>query len=303
MANHGVIIVSGGAAITPYTSATEYAPGDYPAGSSSSALRAALLAAGHLVFTAPAMAGVGPVVDDPEYGGFANAPVVLPDELTLNSTGPIDAAGERLANFAEWVAAQHSLDRIDFVGHSMGGLFSRAAIAQLQRRTSAIATRTLVTLGSPWEGAFTADYTLGDRSLASALGDPTTEAAMKEFAELAANSSMGAAEQVSFGYLAGEGGWNDRQRGVLDAVAVTMIAGTYVRAGADDPGLWPHDGIVAEASALAMRTPDYVAPQRERHSFDDVHSIVVAERLGLPNERGLTWNPAVLAVVERAIAG
>jgi len=303
MANHGVIIVSGGAAITPYTSATEFAPGDYPAGSSSSALRAALLGAGHLVFTAPAMAGHGPVADDPGYGGFANAPVVLPEELTLNSTGPIEVAGERLANFAEWVAAQHSLDRIDFVGHSMGGLFSRAAIAQLQRRSSPIVTRNLVTLGTPWEGAFTADYARGDRTIETALGCPPTETAMKEFAELAATSSMGAAEQVSHRYLAGEGGWNDQQRGVLDAIAVTMIAGTYFESDVDDPGLWPHDGLVSEASACAARTPDSVVPQRETHFFADVHSIFVSERLGLPNERALTWNPAVLKIVEGALVG
>ncbi len=47
--------------------------------------------------------------------------------------------------------------------------------------------------------------------------------------------------------------------------------------------------------------PAAVLPERTVHRFDDVHSIYFADRFGLPWNRALTWDPAVLAVVVSAV--
>lgn len=51
------------------------------------------------------------------------------------------------------------------------------------------AVRRLVTIGTPWQGGFAADYVAGLLPLAAAAGDTGTEQIMTEFAALAAASS------------------------------------------------------------------------------------------------------------------
>ena len=50
-------------------------------------------------------------------------------------------------------------------------------------------------------------------------------------------------------------------------------------------------------SALATRVPADVLASATRAEFSDVHSIYFADRFGLPWERALTWDPAVLDLV------
>ena len=88
---------------------------------------------------------------------------------------------------------------------------------------------------------------------------------------------------------------------MLDDIPVTLIAGDYFRHENGDPRLWPHDGLVALTSGLAVDVLAAVLPERTVHRFDDVHSIYFADRFGLPWDRALTWDPAVLAVVTTTI--
>ncbi len=234
-ATHAVVIVSGGDAISPFTTPTDGCAAGQAAGSTDTALRAALLGAGIPVFTSPANAGPGPASEDPGFAGFADPPAVLPEEMTVNAVGPIDEAGGCLATFLAWLSREHRVMSVDIVAHSMGGLFSRAAIRELAADSALPIVRRLVTIGTPWQGGFGADYAAGLLPLDAAAGDAGTEQIMTEFAELARASSTGASEQITHPFLCSPGGWNDQQAGVLDDIPVTLIAGDYFRHEDGDP--------------------------------------------------------------------
>lgn len=298
-----VVLVSGGGAVSPFTTPDAAATSGLAAGNSLTFLRQGLLDAGHRVFTAPARLGPGTVSEDAGWQGFADVPEVLPAELTVDATGAIDAAGESLARFLGHLASEHGVTDVVLVGHSMGGLFSRAAIHRLRlgRAVAPVVTR-LITVGTPWTGALLGDFITGSISLDDAGGDETTERILVEARTYAEANSRGAAEQVSVGFLAGADGWNERHPGDLDGIPVTVVAGDYARSRSEPSTLWPHDGLVATRSASAVDVPASVLPNPELHVFDDVHSIFFADVLGLPWERALTWDPRVLAVVAEAVA-
>ena len=65
-----------------------------------------------------------------------------------------------------------------------------------------------------------------------------------------------------------------------------------------DPELWPNDGLVSDYSALATGVGPDVLPLRQTASYPLVHSIFVADMLGLDWQHGMTWNNQVLADVE-----
>jgi triacylglycerol esterase/lipase EstA (alpha/beta hydrolase family) len=103
------------------------------------------------------MAGRGQVVDQTGFGPFGVCPVTLPDNMTVNSTGSIDTAGEHLARFLTWLHTDKGVNEVDFVAHSMGGLYSRAAIRVLTTTNSPVKVRSLTTIGTPWQWPAAAD--------------------------------------------------------------------------------------------------------------------------------------------------
>lgn len=296
-----VVIVSGGGAISPFTTPTAGCGTGLSAGSTDTGLREGLLAEGFAVYTSPANVGNKPVTHDPDFGGFTDPPEVLPVELTVNAVGQIDTAGDRLAAFLTFLAEREGLTRVHLVAHSMGGLFSRAAIRMLREQGSTLQIASLTTLGTPWNGSYAADHANGDLPLSVAGGDPITEQIIADFIVLRDGVSGGAAEQVTRRYLAVANGWNERQRGVLDGIPLTIVAGDHFRLDGGDAAAWPHDGLVQLSSALAEGVSPEVASPRHVEVFPDVHSIYFAEPFGLPWERALTWDPAVRAVVVAAI--
>jgi pimeloyl-ACP methyl ester carboxylesterase len=292
-----VVLVSGGAAVTPYTDPERAAASGLAAGNTMTALRAHLLDRGVRVFTAPARIGAGEVREDAGWQGFSEVPVVLPADVTINAVGRLDDAGVALAGFLRHLAAAEGVDRVDLVGHSMGGLFSRAAIREVAADGPRV--RRLVTLGTPWDGAVLGDIVSGEIGDDDAHGDPATLKIFAEARPYAAANSQGAAAEVSRRFLRG---WNDAQAGVLDGIPVTAIGAGYFSAATEPAQLWPHDGLVSLRSGRADAVSAAVLPLVERHSFPDhVHSIFFAEAFGLPWERALTWDPAVFAVVDEAL--
>jgi len=176
--SHAIVLVSGGAAVTPFTTPDLAAGSGQPAGNTMTALRRRLLDAGASVYTAPARIGAGRVTEDAGWEGFADAPGPLPEAMTINSVGGIDEAGAALDAFLAHLAADHGIESLDLVGHSMGGLFARAAIGR--RDPAAAPVRRLVTLGTPWTGALLGDFHVGDLALEDAHGDATTERILRE---------------------------------------------------------------------------------------------------------------------------
>ena len=295
-----VVIVSGGSAITPFTTPDAACAEGLAAGSSDTFLRAGLLAAGFEVFTSPASTG-GVADADPGFAGFAGPREVLPVELTVDALGSIDAAGASLVRFLGLLAERYGYRSVHLVGHSMGGLFSRSAIRQLGEAGSSLQVRSLTTVGTPWTGAFPADHRLGDLTRADIGGDERVDEVLAGFAEEAAGLPQdSAADQVTYRYLAGAGGWNERQAGVLNDLDVTLIAGDLLSWPAQGR-VSPNDGLVATASARAEDVSHDVLPRRATHTFPDAHSIYFCDLLGLPWERALTWDPDVLDVVVAAL--
>ncbi len=303
-AHRAVVVVSGGDAVSPFTTPDLACETGLAAGNTDTEIRDYLLRQGYTVYTSPAMAGRGPVVDQSGFGAFGNCPVTLPDVMTVDSTGSIDLAGERLARFLNYLHTDHGVDEIDVVGHSMGGLYSRAAFRMLQQTGSPIHIRSLTTIGTPWQGSFLSDYANGITPLADCLGDAFCEKGMEGMKARAELLMTGSGREVNQRYLMGATGWNEFQAGVLDDIPVVLIGGNrFTKPGAVNPTVWPNDGIVATSSALATDISDRVLPHRSCVSFDDTHSIFVSDAAGLPWDTGLTWDPRTLAVLRDAIEG
>lgn len=292
-----VVLVSGGAAVTPYTDPERAAGEGLAAGNTMTALRAHLLAQGAAVFTAPARIGAGTVERDAGWRGFDDVPAVLPADVTINAVGGIDDAGASLARLLRMLRDDHGAVSVDLVGHSMGGLFSRAAIRALG---GDVRVERLVTLGTPWDGSVLGDLVDGDLDEEDPEGDPATLKIFAEARPYAAANSQGAAAEVSQRFLRS---WNERQAGALDDIPVTAVGAGFFSARTEPAQLWPHGGLVSMRSGRADEVPASVVPTIERHSFPDhVHSIFFAEAFGLPWQRALTWDPAVFAVIDAALA-
>ena len=297
-----VVIVSGGDAVSPFTTQDAACATGLAAGNTNTAIREFLLSKKYTVYTSPAMAGRGQVADQTGFGAFGVCPVTLPENMTVNSTGSIDTAGEHLARFINWLNTEKGVTEVDFVAHSMGGLYSRAAIRVLATTGSKIKVRSLTTLGTPWQGSYIGDFANDVVSLNDCLGDKLCETAMKDGKAEAMRTVSGSGREVSQPFLMGKNGWNEFQSGVLANIPVVLIAGKkFTLPGPGNPAVWPNDGIVALQSALAKSISDPVLPHRRCYTFDDTHSIFVSNAAGLDWKTALTWDPAVLEVVHQAI--
>ncbi|SPM41334.1 Lipase precursor [Mycobacterium numidiamassiliense] len=300
--SHAVVIVSGGDATSPFTTPSQACATGLAAGNTDTALREYLLKQSYQVFTSPAMAGRGQVVDQTGFGSFGVCPVTLPENMTVNSTGSIDTAGEHLARFLTYLHTEKGIDEVDLVGHSMGGLYSRAAIRVLTTTTSPVRIRSLTTIGTPWQGSYLSDYANDIVALTDCAGDQFCENAMKGFKAEVLRLMSGSGREVNQAYLMGKDGWNQFQSGVLDKIPVVLIAGKkFTKSGPVNPMVWPNDGIVALRSALAVDITDPVLPHRLCHTFDDTHSIYVSDAAGLDWKTALTWDPQVFDVLHSAI--
>lgn len=298
-----VVVVSGGDATSPFTTPDAACATGLAAGNTNTAIREHLLGKGYTVYTSPAMAGRGQVTDQTGFGAFGVCPVTLPENMTVNSTGSIDTAGEHLARFINWLHDDKGVTEVDFVAHSMGGLYSRAAIRVLATTNSTVKVRSLTTIGTPWQGSYLSEYANGLIPITECKGDKFCETAMQGFRKLVLKLMAGSGREVNPAFLMGSGGWNEFQSGVLDRIPVVLIAGNRFKVpGPANPGVWPNDGLVAEDSALARNISDPVLPHRRCHLFDDTHSIFVSNQAGLAWDTALTWDPKVLEVIDQAIA-
>ena len=298
-----MVIVSGLASTSPYTTPEAACAVGLAAGSADTAIRDHLTGKGHIVYTAPAMAGHGQVKDQTGFGAFAACPLTLPEDMTIDTTGSIDLAGEHLARFLTYLHTDKGVDEFDLVGHSMGGLYARAAIRALAGFHSTLGVHSLTTIGTPWQGSYLADYANGAVSLSDCLGEQFCQSQMQGFArDIAGVYASGSAREVGQNYLMGARGWNQVQAGVIGNIPVMLIGGDrFTRSGRVNPQVWPNDGIVALRSALAVDIDDAVLAHRRCYTFDDTHSDYVSNIAGLPTETALTWDARVLDVVSSAI--
>lgn len=299
-----VILMSGGDAVTPFTTPDTACASGLVAGNTYTALRSHLLQQGFAVYTAPAMNGRGPVLEpEPDsFGAFAGMTLTLPDHLTVNSVGDIDAAGECLARFAAYLNVEHGVEEVDWIGHSNGGTFCRAAIRILRRTGSPVRSRSLTTLSSPWMGSVPLRWVAGEIPWSQAGGDARLEALFTALQQEVAAGDLGLAPENTVRYMDGPRGWNAAQEGVLDGIPVLLVAGEFFDGYAGDPTVWPLDGLVSRSSAWAEGVPPNVLPHARRVAFPVTHSIFVSDAIGEPWETGMTWNAEVLATVSGFLA-
>ena len=312
--SRAVVIMSGGGAVSPFTTPTQACSSDdgfLEAGNTDTALRVSLLAAGKQVYTAPAMVPWGPVSDpDPtSFGPFKDCPVVLPESMTVMSAGDVDAAGEKLARFVNYLHDTYGVTDVDFVGHSNGGLFSRAATRILKQTSAPITVRSISMLGTPNDGSVPGSYTWGEYEKADCLGVVFCEKFNENWLEYAAQGDLGLNRENTFKYLDGEPGWNKAQEGYLDGIPVTLLAGAAFTSDGGKPTMWPYDGITSRYSAWAEGVSDAVIPWRACWAGPLTHSIFVTDAYNQLSQAkpawdwqtALTWNADALARVNRAI--
>lgn len=297
-ATRAAVIVSGGDAVSPFTTPDQACASGLAAGNTDTALRDALIDANIPVYTAPAMNQRGPVEEpDPEsFGAFGDCPETLPAHMTIVSTGDIDNAGEHLARFAQYLHDEYGVTEIDWIGHSNGGLFARAATRVLQEIDSPVTVTSLTTLGTPWMGGNALRIIAGEVDESECQGQESCLMILRAF-EADMDRFLGLEAQDTYLYLMGENGWNQAQAGVLDGVPTLLIGGNALTSEGGDPEFWPNDALVSEYSALAMGVGNDVLPIRETESYPLLHSIYIADALGEDWQMGMTWNTEVLARV------
>ena len=294
--SRAVVIVSGGGAISPFTTPTRACKTGYAAGNTDTFMRSYFLKRGYRVFTSPAMAGRGKVVEQPGEGGpFGKCPKALPSYMTVNSAGDIELAGTSLAAFVRFLNRKHGVKEIDFVAHSMGGLFSRSAIHYLQETGSPVKIRSLNTMGTPWGGAIFGDSPDPGNPKAACDGFAVCEALIDVFGSRAPVILT----EMKSAYMAE---LNNDNAGVLKKIPVTMVAGDYFQKDGGTPRVWPNDGIVTVDSAMARAASDAVINHRRCHLLPGgTHSIYISKEVGLPDDTGITWNNQVGAWLLDAI--
>lgn len=306
--------MSGGGAVSPFTTPTHACSsedGFLSAGNTDSALREYLLATGKQVYTAPAMVPWGTVAEpDPtSFGPFKECPDALPESMTVMSFGDIDAAGEKLARFVTYLHDEYGVTDVDFVGHSNGGLFSRAATRILRQTHAPVTVRSITMLGTPNDGSVPGSYTWGEYTKADCRGNVYCERFNETWLGYAAQNDLGLNRENTFKYLNGALGWNRAQAGYLDGIPVTLLAGAAFTADGGNPTMWPNDGITSRSSAWATGVSDAVIPWRTCWVAPLTHSIYVTDDYNTvmkPQppwdwQTALTWNTDALARVDRAI--
>lgn len=301
-----VVLVSGGALRTPFTTPTQACKdgdGFLAAGSTYTALRKFLLGQGKRVFTAPAMDTWG-VVKEPArdtVGPFADCPPQLPESMTIMSTGDWNAGGERLARFLGYLHSQYGVTDVDLVGHSNGGMWTRAAIKVVKDTNSPIKVRSLTTLSAPHTGATPPRFYAGEIELSACAGNAFCEQSLKGWSQVVKTADKGLSALNTVRYTSGPTGWNVGQGNALLGVPVTLLAGSYFQAAGGDASLWPYDGTVARYSALAQEVSSEIIPWRACWQAPLVHWIGWADQLGISRDRSITDNPEAMARVNQAI--
>ena len=301
-----VVIVSGGGALTPFTTPTLACSTDagyLSAGNTATAMRDYLLAQGKQVFTVPTRPDWG-VVDDStsdDFGPFTGCPEVLPEHLTIMSAGDISGGGERLARFLHFLRTDYGITEIDFVGHSNGGLWARSAIWVLKQTGAPITVRSLVTVGTPHEGSVPGRFTFNEIGLDAFQGNAFAEKFNQDWVPYANAGDKGINREDTEKYLVGPGGWNAAQGSALDGIPVTLLAGTYFSEDGGDPTVWPNDATVSRSSAWAEHIPDAIMPIRTRWEAPLVHSIFTSNYAGIDWSYALTWNAESHARINEAI--
>lgn len=298
--DRAVVLVSGTAATTPFTTPKSACKTGYSAGNTWAFLRDYLVKRGYKVYTAPASIGGGKVVETKsEYDGpFGKCPKQLPAKMTVNAIGPVDRSGSSLARFLRYLRSEYGVKKVDLAGHSLGGFIGRAGIREVRFNGPSIKFTSYSTLGSPWDGTYIANPKNPADPLSACDGFAPCEAFASSLLSVPGIEMLTSMLKPSNTAI-----WNAAQGGVLDGIPVSMLAGTYFTKEGGTPDIWPNDAIAQLSSAWAQGMSDKLIPHRACYSWPLTHSLFVSKGVGLPDDTSLTWSPTVGAQMKKIIDG
>lgn len=329
-AGRAVVVIEGGGSPHAYTTPWAACDGGRPT------YVQALVDAGLPVFTAP---GFGNSYTS--TAGEKGCPPQPPTELQWNTSGYPTQAGQAVLGLLGYLNATYGYRTFDLVGYSYGGLVARATVAALKQAPPAgtvapafsyaraaidagVSIPSIVTMNTPHLGGPAYDIAADPAEYLR----PVAKAWGRQFA----NSSK---SLIDFQRTAGAGSihvlvtsahatrdrasWDAQQVGVLDGVALTLIAGDYCgRVCGDDRPVTGRgsrtrtDGTVPVYSQLMLPCPKacpsppgsvYIPPgllpatNVVRKTFPTVHSTFVTKGLGLPQTLSVSRNPASITYV------
>lgn len=290
-------MVSGVGSISPFTTPTEACASGLSAGTTDTYVRDYLLAEGIDVYTAPVMMGPTPVIaeaTEAEGGPFSDCPEQPSEEVTIDSIGSVFTGGEHLAAFVDYLNAEFGVTEVDFIAHSLGGIFTRNAIKNLQDSDSPVTIRSLTTLGSPWEPVMLANppydppAACDDFDLCEQIVTGLTQIeSVRQIVEFFQTDSFNA--------------WTAEQEGVLENIPVTLVAGTYFTKINGRNDKWPNDGYIQYSAATARSISEKVLPTRACFVEPYTHSPFTSALVGATADTAITWNDQTGQIVANAI--
>ena len=331
-----VVVIEGGGSPHAYTTPWAACDGGRPK------YVQALLDAGLPVFTAP---GFGNTYVSTE--GSTGCPPQPPAELQWNTSGYPTQAGQAVLGLLGYLHTTYGYRTFDLVGYSYGGLVARATVAALRQPAPAgtiapafsyaqaaidagISIPSMVTLNSPHLGGpaydIAADPAEYLKPVARAWGRQfaTSSKSLIEFQRTQGAGSIHVLV-TSAHAKRDPASWDAGQVGVLDGIALTLIAGDYCgRTCGDDrkpsggASASPRtDGTVPVYSQLMLPCPKAcpsppgsvfipkgLVPEGSvvRRTFPTVHSTFVTKGLGLPETLSVSRNPAAISFLVRSVA-
>jgi hypothetical protein len=344
-----VVVLEGGGSTHPYTTPWDACDGGRPA------FVEAMIAAGLPVFTAAGFSNTAP-----STAGRTGCPPQPPLEVQWNTSGYPTQAGQAVLGLLGYLNATYGYTTFDLVGYSYGGVISRAAVAALKQPPApgalapgfsyaqaaieaGVTIPTIVTMNTPHLGAPSYDVAFNparyEAKVRKAWGAQyaRTGVALRVF-ELRNGAGAIQVLRTKGHARPGPGSWDMRQVGLLDGVALTLIAGDYcgrtcgkarqgqlgrpAGPGRLDPGPGGRprlrtDATVPVYSQLMLPCPKrcpappgsvYIPPGMVpegtvRKIFPTVHSTYDALRLGLPATLSVSKNPEAIAYLVATVTG
>jgi hypothetical protein len=277
-----VVLVGGFNSSSPFSTPACATADRGPTWGEPSGPAAAISAAGYPVFTAP-IANSGTPVAASCLGGQSTPDIPSNGSTVIDSNGALAGNQAALVAFLQFLSASYGITSVQLVGHSDGGLWSRAAISQLRSTGSPITVTNLTTVGTPHIGSFGADIAEdlnADGGSCSDLNSPVEEAVcdlvFSSIGAIVDDLGPDVIEELSSTWLSQ---WNPT---TTIGCPVTTLDGDYVGWSLGLGYYTPNDGIVGQASALNQATlipsltpapfTSVAPPSPQPQSFDVVHS-------------------------------
>lgn len=243
------LLVSGFDTASPFTSPDPSCDGkEGPEWSLQGGIAPTLKAAGLKVFTAPVQQA-GEALPAPCSGTGEPTP---PSSTTINSNGETDVNGAALAGLIGFLRDSYGVRRLQIVGHSDGGLWSRSAITQ-DDAYAGVDVLSLTTLGTPHTGSLVADLAIqldgGKCNFSNSIEQLICSGVVEVAQLMLKDLGKVATTELTNGFLTP---WNKQQR--IGSCPVTGIAGNHVTFYLPALGYYtPNDGAVGVGSALGQK--------------------------------------------------